>query len=293
MSSTVVAPSTGPLSVTDVIALEEIAPLRFRGRSQSGPAKRTFGGEVAGQAVLAATRTVPAGRLVHSAHMSFLLPGNTSAPVDFAVEETRDGGSFSSRRVQAIQHERVIFTMTASFQAREEGMTHAATAPVVPAPEDLPTPAELFATDPENLQWVRWLLDTNDLDARFPELPTRSAAARGLRVEARQSAWLRANQPISTDPGDQAAALAYMSDMLLLSAALGPHGFTLQSGDLQFATIDHTIWFHAPLSIDEWFLYDQESRWAGNSRALCHGEIFDRAGRLCATTMQEGLLRRR
>jgi acyl-CoA thioesterase-2 len=291
MTSQTVAPATGPLSVTEVIALEEVAPLRFRGRTQAGPGKRTYGGEVAGQAVLAATRTVPADRFVHSAHMHFLLPGDTSVPIDFVVEETRDGGSFTARRVEAVQKGRVIFTMTASFQGREDGIEHAATAAHVPVPESLPTPAEMFADDPENLQWVQWLLDSNELDARFPALPARSAAARGLRVDAQQSAWIRAKHRISDDEHDQAAALAYVSDLLLLSAALGPHGYTLQDGKLQFATIDHTIWFHAPIRVDEWFLYEQESRWAGNSRALCHGEIFDRAGRLCATTMQEGLLR--
>lgn len=291
MSSQIVAPATGPLSVTDVIAVEEVAPLRFRGRRQDGPAKRTYGGEVAGQALVAASRTVPAERLPHSAHMHFLLPGDTSVPIDFVVEQTRDGGSFTARRVEAIQNDRVIFTMTASFQGREDGIAHAASAPDVLPPERLPTPHEMFADDPDNLQWVKWLLDSNELDARFATLPARSAAARGLRAEARQSVWIRAKHPIGDDEHDEAAALAYVSDLLLLSAALGPHGYTLQDGKLQFATIDHTIWFHAPLRVDEWFLYDQESRWAGNSRALCHGEIYDRSGQLCATTMQEGLLR--
>lgn len=293
MTSSAVAPSTGPLSVTELIALEQVAPLRFRGHTQAGPSKRTYGGEVAGQAVLAASRTVDPDRLIHSAHMHFLLPGDTAAPIDFVVEETRDGGSFTARRVEAVQHDRVIFTMTASFQGRETGIAHAVPSPDVPGPDELPTPAELFADDPDNLRWARWLLDNNELDARFPILPTRSAAARGLRVEPRQSAWIRTLQPISDDDAEQAAALAYVSDLLLLSAALGPHGHTLQDGRLQFATIDHTIWFHAPLRVDEWFLYDQESRWAGNSRALCRGEIFDAGGRLCATTMQEGLLRLR
>jgi len=291
MTSQTVPPSTGPLSVTEVLALDEVEPLRFRGRTQEGPSKRTFGGEVAGQAVLAASRTVDAERFIHSAHMHFLLPGDTTVPIDFVVEPTRDGGSFTSRRVQAVQAGRVIFTMTASFQARESGISHAATAPDVPPPDALPTPAEMFADDPDNLRWVRWLLDSNELDARFPTLPVRSAAVRGLRVEARQSAWVKARRRISDDVHEQAAALAYVSDLLLLSAALGPHGFTLQDDALQFATIDHTVWFHAPLRVDEWFLYDQESRWAGNSRALCRGEIFDAQGRLCATTMQEGLLR--
>jgi len=280
-----------PQSLTDIIALQQVTATQFRGRVQPGPRARTFGGEVAGQAVVAASRTVEPERPIHSAHMHFLAPGDTSTPVDFDVERTRDGGSFTSRRVVASQHDRVIFTMTASFQAPEVGLEHAPTRPDVPLPDELATPAEMFSDDPENLKWVRWLLDTSGLDARFPTVPARCAAARGQRIEAHQSAWMRARQQISDEPGAQAGALAYLSDLLLLSAALGPHEVTLQDGGLQFATLDHTVWFHAPLRVDEWFLYDQESRWAGNGRALCRGEIYDVAGTLCATTMQEGLVR--
>lgn len=278
--------------IADAIALEQLGPLLFRGGVHHGPATRTYGGEVAGQAVLAAGRTVDPVREIHSAHMHFLLPGDTSVPVDFAVEVTRDGGTFSSRRVQAIQKDRVIFTMTASFQVPEPGLEHQIPESDAPSPAETPTPDEMFADDPENLRWVRWLTGGIGLEARFPEIPARAAAARGLRVAPRQRVWLRSKAAIGDTYADQAAALAYVSDILLLSSALGPHELTLQGGKLQFATIDHTIWFHAPIRVDDWFLYDQESRWAGGGRALCRGEIFDASGRLCATTMQEGLLRR-
>lgn len=273
------------------IALEDLGDGRFRGSAHPGEPTRTYGGEVAGQSVLAACRTVASAREIHSAHMHFLLPGDTSRPIEYKVETTRDGGSFSARRVQAIQRDRVIFTMTASFQAPEDGLEHQTSVVDVPDPTATPTPEEMFHGDPENLRWVEWLTGRVGLEARFPELPARAAAARGLRVPPRQRVWLRAVDPIGESHADEAAALAYVSDILLLSAALGPHELTLQGGRLQFATIDHTIWFHAPVRVDKWFLYDQESHWAGGGRALCRGQIFDASGRLCATTTQEGLLR--
>lgn len=286
------ATDTPPLnSIPDEIALEDLGGGWFRGGSHPGPASRTYGGEVAGQSVLAACRTVEEPREIHSAHMHFLLPGDTSRPIEYEVETTRDGGSFSARRVQAIQRDRVIFTMTASFQVPEAGLEHQTATLDAPEPLATLTPAEMFADDPENLSWVEWLTSRIGLEARFPELPARAAAARGLRVPPRQSVWLRAVDPIGETRADEVAALAYVSDILLLSSALGPHELTLQGGRLQFATIDHTIWFHSPLRVDEWFLYDQESHWAGGGRALCRGQIFDSTGRLCATTMQEGLLR--
>lgn len=278
-------------SITERITLEQVHPTRFRGGVHPGPRTRTYGGEVAGQAVSAASRTVAEDREIHSASMHFLLPGDTSVPVEFEVETTRDGRSFSARQVRAIQHGRVIFTMTASFHCRENGLAHQIPTLDAPPPSSLPTTEEMFATDPANLEWIRWLTGSMDVEARFPEIPARSAAARGLRTAPLQRVWLRANRPVGASAADRAAALAYISDLLLLSAAVGPHGLTLQGGELQFATISHAIWFHSPLAVDDWFLYDQDSRWAGAGRALCRGEMFDSAGTLCATTMQEGLIR--
>lgn len=280
-------------SIPRRIALTRIDSNRFRGGVHTGPSNRTYGGEVAGQAVLAASRTVSTGRRIHSAHMHFHLPGDTTLPVEFEVDNTRDGTSFSARDVRAVQSDRVIFTMSASFQRPERGLEHQIPQLTAPPPSEVPAPEEMFADDPENLQWVRWLTDSADIDARFPMKPARSAASRGERVQPRQSAWLRARQSVGADQAVQDAALAFVSDVLLLSAALGPHRITLQNRGLQFATVSHSIWFHAPLLVDEWFLYEQDSRWAGSGRALCRGEIFDMDGRLCATTMQEGLIRLR
>lgn len=278
-------------SISRRISLEQIAPLRFRGSVHDTPLTRLYGGEVAGQAVLAAGTTVDPARHIHSAHMHFLLPGDPKVAVEHQVDEVRDGGSFTTRRVESSQRDRVIFTMTANFQAAETGLEHQVPRMSAPPPEDLQSAEEMFADDPDNLLWFGWLSEAADIEARFPELPARAAATRGVKAPPQQRVWLRARQPI--DHGDlaQAAALTFVSDLLLLSAALGPHQLTFQGGQLQFATINHTVWFHAPLAIDDWFLYDQKSPWAGGGRALCTGEIFDRSGRLCATTVQEGLLR--
>lgn len=280
-------------SILDAIRLERTGQMQFRGHAHPGPTARTYGGEVAGQAVLAAGRTVPGDRPVHAIHMYFLLPGDTTVPTDFHVSEVRDGGSFTTRRVEASQAGRVIFTMLASFQLHEAGMSHQLAALAVPGPDDLPPIEVTFGPESEDLDWVRRLVDRAGVDARFPVPPARCHTAPGHTGEPRQSAWLRAREPLPDGALEQAACLTYLSDMLLLSSALGPHGRTLQDGSLQFATINHSVWFHAPLRVDEWFFYDQESRWAGGARALAHGEILDQAGRHCATTMQEGLLRLR
>jgi acyl-CoA thioesterase-2 len=278
-------------SISRRIALEQLGPLRFRGGVHATPLSRTYGGEVAGQAVLAAGSTVDPARHIHSAHMHFLLPGDPSVPVELEVDRVRDGGSFTTRRVEALQRGRVIFTMTASFQVPEVGLEHQVPTMTAPPPETVRPAEEMFADDPDNQLWFGWLSDAADIEARFPELPARAAASRGQTAPPQQRVWLRARQPIDHGVLARAAALAFVSDLLLLSAALGPHQLTFQDGRLQFATVNHTVWFHAPLAIDDWFLYDQRSPWAAGSRALCTGEIYDRSGRLCATVTQEGLLR--
>jgi len=282
------------VTISEVLALEPVGALSFRGRVHDRASARTFGGEVAGQAVLAAGLTVPAERHINNASFYFLLPGDTSIPVEFHVEEVRDGGAFSTRRVDAVQQGSVILTMHASFHRREDGLEHQVAHLDAPPPESLPTVEELFVNDPDNLAWVNHLTTALNVDARFPVLPPRVFAARGQqKVPPRQQAWLRSRGPVASSDLDQAAAVAYLSDALLLSTALGPHGLTLQGGRLQFATIHHSLWFHHPVRVDDWFFYDQESRWAGGARALCTGEMFDRSGRLCATVVQEGLLRLR
>lgn len=278
-------------SVLDALAVDQVDELRFRGSTDSGPARRAFGGAVAGQAVLAAGRTVPPDRPLHSAHTYFVLPSDTSVATEFEVEPVRDGGAFTTRRVDARQNGRTIFTMIASYQRDEPGFTHQPPSPDLPDAEVTPGPEVSFADSPDTLAWARGLADSVDIDIRFPIPPTRALATLGRPSEAHQAFWLRSRHRIPDSALEQAACLTYLTDLLLLSSALGPHERTLQDHDLRFATVNHTVWFHAPARVDEWLLYDQRSRWAGGARALCHGEIFDRSGRLCATTMQEGLLR--
>ncbi|MEU4311607.1 acyl-CoA thioesterase domain-containing protein [Nocardia sp. NPDC024068] len=280
-------------SIADRIGLERLEEFRFRGRIHAGAPQRSYGGEVAGQAVLAAGLTAPTDRPIHSAQTYFLLPGDTTVPTDFVVEPVRDGGSFSTRRVEAVQNDRVIFTMLASFHRPEDGLAHQIAALDTPAPEEVPDIAEVFAGHPAALQWTSHFLDALGIDARFPDPPARAHAMRGEASSPRQRVWLRTRQPVPDAGLEQAACLMYLSDLLLLSATTGPHGDALEHVDLQVATINHSIWFHAPIRVDEWFLHDQYGRWSGGGRGLAHGEVLDQSGRLCATTMQEGLIRPR
>ncbi|MGW5381875.1 acyl-CoA thioesterase [Nocardia sp. NPDC003963] len=280
-------------SVADRLTLERVGEYRFRGRAHDGPPRRSYGGEVAGQAVLAAGRTAPADRPIHSAQTYFLLPGDTTVPTEFTVEPVRDGGSFSTRRVEAIQDGRVIFTMLASFHRPEDGLAHQVAELDTPGPDEVPDLTEVFAEHPEALRWTSTFLDALGVDARFPDPPARAHAMRGAAATPRQRVWLRTRQPVPDASLEQAACLMYLSDLLLLSATTGPHGEALRDRELQVVTVNHSIWFHAPIRVDEWFLHDQHGRWAGGARGLAHGEILDRSGRLCATTMQEGLIRSR
>ncbi|MRK01632.1 acyl-CoA thioesterase II [Aeromicrobium sp. S22] len=276
-----------------ILRLEQLDDLLYRSIPQPGAGRRMFGGQVAGQAVMAAGLTVPADRVIHSAHAHFLLPGDATIPVLFHVDAVRDGGSFTTRRVEAVQHGQVILHLTASFQKEEAGFEHQVGTPNVPGPDDLPTPEVQFRDDPESLRWHATLTGKSPIEFRFPDTPTRVLAARGIAGPPRQSAWTRSTAPLPDDRLHQAAALTYLSDILLLSTALAPHRVVIQDPDLQFATLDHTIWFHSPCRADEWLLHDQESHWAGAGRAVCRGSFFDQSGRLVATTMQEGLLRMR
>lgn len=284
--------ATASTPIVERILVDAVGEDLFRSRTTAtGKARRIFGGQVAAQAVLAASLTAPEDRHVHSAQMTFLLPGDSSQPVDYNVTRVRDGASFAARQVDATQAGRTIFTMLASFQRKETGLSHQVPQPSASV-EAAPTLEEMFADLPGEQVWAETMAEALDAELRFPTPPARSYAGLGRTTAPEQRAWMRSRRPFPPDDERlEAAGLAYFSDMLLLSAVLGPHGRTLQDPDLQNATINHTVWFHHPLRVDEWFLYDQRSRWSGGARALCHGEIFNQDGRLCATTMQEGLLR--
>jgi len=290
--SELITPTRPPL--LDVLTLEQLDPLLYLGRSHTA-SPRIYGGQAVGQALLAAGHTVPDDRRPHSIHGHFLHPGNTGAPVVYHVEKVRDGGSFNTRNVKATQNGLVIFQLTASFQRREDGLSHQSLEAHAPEPESLPDfedslPEEERITAAE---WLRTLRANIAVDFRFPEEYPRVANARGETRPARQRAWVRTSEKLGDEPLTQAAAWAYMSDLFLLSSALPPHGITIDEPGLQLASLDHSVWLHEEFRADEWHLYEQEGIWMGGGRGLARGNLYDRDGTLVASTMQEGLLRLR
>ena len=284
--------------LAEILDLEQIEVHVFRGRSRptsaSRPhaATRTFGGEVAGQALVAAGRTVPADRRVHSLHAYFLRPGDPGSPILYTVDPIRDGRSFTTRRVVAVQHGEPIFHLSASFAVAADGLAHQVPRMTAPPPESLPTAEEsLRAADERSRAWLAAITAAFPVELRFPEEMPRVANVRGEPREPLQRVWLRSAQPLGDDPLLHVCAATYASDLLLLSSALPPHAVVIDDPGVFLASLDHAVWFHAPFRADDWLFYEQEGFWAGHSRALCRGALFDRAGTLVATVMQEGLVR--
>ncbi len=277
-------------SLIGLLELEAIAPDRFRGHSPRLITKRVFGGQVVAQALAAAQRTIE-GRFVHSLHGYFLLGGQPEIPIEYAVERIREGRSFATRRVNALQNGAAIFTMAASFHIREEGLHHEMALPAVPDPDSLPDTATMVArylSDPDHLRHRFWTrprevelrpCDPENYFHRRPATP-------------RQYVWFRCAGPLPGDPNLHGAVLAYASDMTLLDSSLVAHGKSVVDEDIQPASLDHALWFHAPFRADEWLLYAQDSPWTGHARGLGRGLIYARDGRLVASAVQEGLVRR-
>jgi acyl-CoA thioesterase-2 len=277
--------------LVELLELEMIEEGIFRGQSQDLGWGAVYGGQALGQGLSAAAQTVDAARPAHSFHAYFLRRGDPLRPIVYHVESTRDGTSFSTRRVRAVQHGRPIFFMAASFQLREEGLDHQAEAPEVNGPEDLPTIEEL----------------TERFRDEIPG-PLRAHIAMELPVEMRpvtisnpvtpeptqpvQHIWLRARGSLPARPATHRQLLAYASDFSLLDTALLPHGRSYWQGDLRMASIDHAMWFHRDFSLDDWVLYSIDSPNASGARGLARGQLFDRSGRLVASTAQEGMIRR-
>jgi len=278
--------------IADLIGLLELETLEvnlFRGESRDIGSPQVFGGQVLGQALNAASRTVT-DRMVHSLHAYFLRRGDCNAPIIYQVDRSRDGHSFSNRRVIAIQHGEQIFNMTCSFQVQEPGLEHQLAMPPVPGPEGL---ADTSRVAPELLERlperVRRLLET----ARpFEFRAVGPAAARPAPgyAPARQ-VWFRAVAPVGEDQTLQRCLLAYVSDFYLLETATLPHGISHLSGTAQVASIDHAMWFHRPLRVDEWLLYAVESPSASGARGFARANVFSRDGTLVASAAQEGLVR--
>ena len=287
--------STSPGAIDSLLSILDLEPLEdnlFRGRSPQQSWQRVFGGQVLGQALVAAVRTVEAGRVAHSLHAYFLLWGDPTCPIIYSVERVRDGGSFNTRRVTAIQHGRPIFVMSASFHKVEPGYDHQSPMPKVPAPEELPSEqelkAKLIAHLPENMRsyWERERpiemrpVDVTRYFAREPRPPE-------------QYVWMRATGPLPNDFPLHQCVLAYASDFSLLDTALIAHGKLMFDKDIQLASLDHALWFHRPFRADDWLLYAQDSPNSHGSRGFCRGSMFTRGGELVASVAQEGLMRHR
>jgi acyl-CoA thioesterase II len=274
-----------------LLDLERLEINLFRGESRDIGSPQVFGGQVLGQALMAACRTVDEARPVHSLHAYFLRPGDFNAPIVYEVDRSRDGASFTSRRVVAIQHGKQIFHMSASFQLPEDGPDHQAGPPAVAAPEGLPDLYETLRGQLDRLpeQGRRYWSRQRPFEFRAVEARAAGEPQPGVR-----HVWFRLIDALSADdPILQRCLLAYVSDHHLLETATWPHGLSYFAGDVQLASVDHAMWFHRPIRIDEWHLYALVSPSSSGARGLAFGRIFDRSGRLVASTAQEGLMRRR
>jgi acyl-CoA thioesterase-2 len=274
-----------------VLDLETLEVNLFRGYTPPTTWHRVFGGQVIGQALVAASRTVE-GIAAHSLHAYFILAGDPNVPIVYEVERTRDGKSFTTRNVKAIQHGRPIFTMMASFHNNEDGLNNQVPMPDVPMPEALPTEAEvrrdILPTLPENVS--RYYERERPIELR----PVEYAHYRGEKPDSeRFNVWFRTYAKLPDDPALHQCALAYASDLTLLDSALVPLGRTLFEKDFMGASLDHALWLHRPFRADEWLLYSQDSPNLHGSRGLSRGLIFRRDGTLVASVAQEGLIRQR
>ncbi|WEX09936.1 acyl-CoA thioesterase II [Chelativorans sp. AA-79] len=285
--------SSAMQELLDILNLEKLEHNLFRGRSPQVGWQRVFGGQVIGQALVAAQRTVAPERHVHSLHCYFMRPGDPAVPIIYEVDRIRDGSSFTTRRVVAIQHGQAIFALSASFQVDEQGLEHQLSMPEgVPAPDSLRSQAQFMAM----------------LSAEVPEAirrywqRERPVEIRPVNVEHYttndklppfQHVWMRATGPVPGDRALQAAVLAYFSDMTLIDTATFPHGRSVFDPELQMASLDHAMWFHRPDSLNDWLLYTQDSPSSRGARGLSRGSIYSRNGVLIASVAQEGLLRMR
>jgi len=259
-----------------LLGLETLEENLFRGVSQDLGLPQLFGGQVLGQALSAASQTVDPVRRAHSLHGYFLRPGDPHRPVVYQVDAVRDGGSFTTRRVTAIQKGRPIFFCSASFHGEEASLDHQTEMPDVVSPERLiESGARLARFDNHPIEF---LLDSEAWEAGQP---------------ARKRVWFRLRGELPDDPAPHRNLLAYSSDFNLLTTALVPHGLDFRDPSLQIASLDHAIWFHHEVRVDDWLLYDMDSPWAGGARGFARGSLYDRQGRLVASTAQEGLTRLR
>jgi acyl-CoA thioesterase-2 len=279
-------------SLAAALDLERIEPWRFRALMGDDRPDRVFGGQVIAVALLAAGRTVTPELGVHMLHSRFLRCGDPRRPIEFEVEPAADRGSFAHRRLVATQGDTCILDLTASFHRDEKGPGHQYSTVALEDPERIPTFAELaMSGDDSARRWWSRLATWLPVEVRSPVLPGRWIPAPGAPFIPRQPVWLRSIDWLDPDPLTHAAAAAYVSDLFLLTAAMVRHGLRHDDPGVLAVTLNHSMWFHQPFRADDWFLHEQEGSWSGAGRMLSRGQMFDRSGRLVATTMQEGLMR--
>jgi len=278
--------------LVDTLDLEKLEENLFRGTSPQIGWQRVFGGQVIAQALVAAHRTVDADRFIHSLHAYFMRPGDPSVPIIYQVERIRNGSSFNTRRVVAIQHGEPIFSMSASFQIEEEGYDHQMPAPKVSAPESLLSETQLqeafLAKAPPMIR--KYWQNKRPIEIKPVSL---AHYISNEKLAPNQDVWVRAVGDVPDDRCFQAAILAYLSDMTLLDTSLYAHGTTIFDPSIQVASLDHAMWFHRPCKLDDWLLYSQDSPSASGARGLTRGSIMTRDGVLIASVTQEGLIRKR
>ncbi|MFT7027392.1 MAG: acyl-CoA thioesterase-2 [Paracoccaceae bacterium] len=281
---------TADTSLLRLLTVERAEDNFFTGIATPGGAGRSFGGQVIGQALVAATHTVDPSRLAHSLHAYFMRPGDAAAPVLYQVERDNDGRSFSTRRVIAIQNGRPILNMAASFHVSESGLSHQDAMPDVPGPEDLESDVQLAARYRDSLpeRYLNHLKWDRPVEIRpvllRPPFPTEN-------FDPVQQMWFRVTGPVGDDPAMHRAALAFASDMGLLGVSMVPHRKSFSNPEMQAASLDHAMWIHRDFRADDWLLYAMDSPWAGGARGFNRGKVFTRDGALVANVAQEGLIR--
>lgn len=276
-----------------ILDLERLEHNLFRGRSPKLDWQRVFGGQTIAQALVAAQRTVEPDRHVHSLHGYFMRPGDTKAPIIYEVDRIRDGSSFTTRRVVAIQHGHAIFSLEASFQVDEEGLEHQAPMPLgVPSPDTLLDQRQLIEQHGENVpEGIRRYWE-RDRPLEMKPVMLKHYTSRE-KLEPQQNVWIRTAGPVPADRALRSAVLAYLSDMTLLDTSTFAHGRAVFDRDIQAASLDHAMWFHRTHPLDDWLLYTQDSTSTGNARGFTRGAIYASDGTLIASVAQEGLIRLR
>ena len=276
--------------IIKTLDLEEIEQNHYLATSPNEGWQRVYGGQVIGQALVAASRTVSPNRSAHSLHGYFLRAGDTTIPILYKVDRIRDGKSFTTRRVVAVQRGQAIFTMSISFQVDEGGLSHQFDMPKVPAPDSLPTEDELRREQAKS--WPKEFQESFSGSSAIQVKPVDPVDLLNPKpTQAVQRCWMRCGEPLPDDPRIHQCVLAYLSDWSLLDTASRPHGVSFMQENVQVASLDHAMWFHRSFRADEWLLYDQDSPSASGARGFNRGLIYNQTGKLVASTTQEGLLR--